>query len=1352
MAISVEPVEKARSGVRSWIRSAGSGLRRASPYGIVAFLAASAVAPVAGAALGAPAEYAAALNQLGGMGSNYLSDTLMAAAGRVRDGHPSEADWRDAVAGELLTRLEAGDTALRAEVAELLHAVDAVDVALRAADERGRQQLAEAFTTLGGLAGDTADALAAIQQQLAEHARTQRVHTDLVRQSLVGIAQLRQAVLGHPDGGTGTPPPDAPAPAGATPYPGLAGFSPLDAPYFRGREALVAECLGRLSDQLLGGPPLVVVGVSGAGKSSLLHAGVLPAVADGALGEDTAGWPWLIMTPGATPLAEFTERAAVLGTDRFVVLVDQFEELFAQCAEPAERTAFVEALAAARPALLIIAVRADFYAQCTELPPMVPMLGAGQLVVGRLGTGDLRRAITEPAREAGLAVEPGLADLLLADLGAPDHEPGALPLLAHALRATWERRDGSTLTVEGYRRTGGIRRAVASTAEQVYRGLHETGQAALRTAMLGMVTIVDDVPVRRRSQRSEADLTVLQPMIAARLVTAAEHTVEISHDALLTGWPRLAGWLVEAREEILLRQRLAQAAAEWSAAGEDPDALYGGARLAAAREWAAGRDNVPDAQRRFLAASEAAAHERELAQRRTTRRLRRLVAGLAVALLLAVAGGLVALDQRADAKRNANVALSRQRAAESLNEHFADPLGSAVKALDAWSVARTSEARSALTRAEHTGVLGRLGTEPGATAVAVSPDGRLVAVGYLNGRIRLWDSHTLQPAGLEFRQPSGRAAPLAALAFSPDGRYLAAGSLMPDGVHIWDVPGGTLRRTLPGAGAPAWLPDSSAVLATRFDTNPAGHAVGAWNPVTGRLIAVVRTPVVAVAGQLAVSPDGTHVALHGVGGTEVVRRSDGRSTPLDRTTVALGFAGNGTLFGAGDDGKVRAYDPAAGWKPTVLNPAEWEKSANRIVVTRDGTVIVGAAGPDVLQRFTVGGPRIPVDGFRGVPSDLALSADDRLLAVTSPTGPPQLFRLYPSELPHPQVARYLAFSRTGDRLATGSHDPAIRIWDPRTGRLLSTIATGGDDGPLGLAYAPDGSLASVFGAGRVLIHGPDGRLRATLRVADELYPAAPAFSPDGSTLSVVTAWREPPDAGSREAQERRDPDLYVWDARTLELRGQIRVPHEEGISQAYTPDGRHLLIGANRTRGGVKEEGRPIAGVAQDGAVWRYRTADLGLVDRRDLAGAAVDEMAVSPDGALVAVARGDGAQLLRVDGLAPAGERGPHPEQVNRVAWSPDGRLLATASDSDNDVIRLWDAGGREVLQMRSNSNQDGQVAFSPAGGILAAGTNDWTVSLWQLDPADAIERLCAFVAPAVRAAGDPVPEECRSSPRPAR
>jgi WD40 repeat protein len=240
-------------------------------------------------------------------------------------------------------------------------------------------------------------------------------------------------------------------------------------------------------------------------------------------------------------------------------------------------------------------------------------------------------------------------------------------------------------------------------------------------------------------------------------------------------------------------------------------------------------------------------------------------------------------------------------------------------------------------------------------------------------------------------------------------------------------------------------------------------------------------------------------------------------------------------------------------------------------------------------------------------------------------------------------------------------------------------------------------------------------------------------------------WRIPDGVTPTEAQERTDPDMYVWDARTLCERGRIRLPGHLSIGHAFTPDGAQLLVTSNRSRSGLREQGRPEGGVPQDGAVWRYRTADLSLIDRRDLTGGAVDEITVSPDGATVALAFGRAAELLHVDGLTPVGTLGGHPVTVQRVAYSPDGRMLATATDAIEDIVRLWDTTtGRLIAEVRANSHQRGQLAFSPDSSLLAAGAGDWTVTRWHLGPADSVRRLCAMLAPSSGAAGSRLPGAC--------
>ncbi|WP_208865686.1 helix-turn-helix domain-containing protein [Streptomyces viridochromogenes] len=359
-------------------------------------------------------------------------------------------------------------------------------------------------------------------------------------------------------------PPGRGAAAGAVcPYPGLASFGRADAHWFFGRERTTALLVEHVTQHLRGGGsggPVVVVGPSGAGKSSLLHAGLLPALARGALPVPGArAWPSLCLTPTSQPLGELVrglsqvtgldgqavQRASAAGPAELVSLVreaanhpgglprqaggrraatrsglvlviDQFEEVFTLCTADAERRDFVRTLhALSRPdphtrsrILVVLGVRADYYGQCLSHPELVAALRDAQFPLGPMTSEELREAVAGPARAAGLELEPGLMEVLLSDLGAggeaaPCPGAGTLPLLAHALLTTWQQRDHGRLTVAGYRSTGGITGAVASSAERVYAGIGPNGQATARRLLLGLVRIGEaDQDTRRRVRHS----------------------------------------------------------------------------------------------------------------------------------------------------------------------------------------------------------------------------------------------------------------------------------------------------------------------------------------------------------------------------------------------------------------------------------------------------------------------------------------------------------------------------------------------------------------------------------------------------------------------------------------------------------------------------------------------------------------------------------------------------------------------------------------------------------------------------------------------------------------------------------
>jgi transcriptional regulator with XRE-family HTH domain/ABC-type dipeptide/oligopeptide/nickel transport system ATPase component len=439
------------------------------------------------------------------------------------------------------------------------------------------------------------------------------------------------------------------------PYRGLASFQPGDAPWFFGRAEITDRLVALASGASAGadgaaasphgaapsaaGVPLAVVGPSGSGKSSLLRAGLIPRLlaADG---------------PAAGP----------------VIVVDQFEEVFTACRDEEQRQAFIGALCAlSGRVVVVLALRADFYDRALRYPELAATLQERQVVLGPMSQAQVRSAIVEPARLARLDVEDGLVEVLLrelaprtADGGQPGaaYEAGALPLLSHALLATWEHSRGGKLTVADYQASGGIRDAIARTAEEVYAGLTDSQQDMTRRLFLRLVHVADDAP-ETRSTAALSDLPgqqdaapasdLLGRFVDARLITMEADTAQITHDALLTAWPRLRAWIDTGHENLRIRRRVSESARAWAEAGRDNAALLRGSQLAVARDWAADQQNADNLSRlacEFVDASVAQQNTRQQAERSRTRRLHRLVAALTALVLVTIGLAGYAFQQR----------------------------------------------------------------------------------------------------------------------------------------------------------------------------------------------------------------------------------------------------------------------------------------------------------------------------------------------------------------------------------------------------------------------------------------------------------------------------------------------------------------------------------------------------------------------------------------------------------------------------------------------------------------------------------------------------------------------------------
>ena len=421
---------------------------------------------------------------------------------------------------------------------------------------------------------------------------------------------------------------------GESPYQGLNYFGFEHAHLFFGREQLTAELARYLRSHHF----LAVVGASGSGKSSLVRAGLIPALhygeplVDGTLPPDgSQHWPIHIMQPKAHPLRELAatllrdsesdlehirledelaQDARILdrrvsrllsggSADRLLLVVDQFEELFTLCKDQQERKAFVDNLLVAASedgvTTVVITLRADFYAHCATFDNLRTALANHQEYIGPMSKGEVRRAIEEPARLGGWELEAGLVDLLLADVG---NEPGALPLLSHALLETWKRRRGRTLTLAGYAESGRVQGAIAHTAQTVFDQRLTPEQKAiaknifLRLTELGegsedtrrRVQLAELMPNQQKKATIEAVLTTLAN---ARLVTTDKEEVEVAHEALIRGWPTLRNWLDENREGLRIERRMAEVAREWDDLQRSERLLYTGFRFEQA--WGQGQ-------------------------------------------------------------------------------------------------------------------------------------------------------------------------------------------------------------------------------------------------------------------------------------------------------------------------------------------------------------------------------------------------------------------------------------------------------------------------------------------------------------------------------------------------------------------------------------------------------------------------------------------------------------------------------------------------------------------------------------------------------------------------------------------
>lgn len=507
--------------------------------------------------------------------------------------------------------------------------------------------------------GRQADALSAIRSA------RERLGTELGIDVGEDLEALELAILRHDPT---LAPPDVQGAASETcPYRGLQPFGVDDADEFFGRDADVAAALSRLARSRF----LAVSGASGSGKSSLVRAGVVPAL-------QRRGDRVSILTPDHD--LDIRLRDAVHGAGRAdVMVIDQFEEVFHSGRADVDAAARAVADAVSAGTTLILVVRSDFLDDCAAHPDLAPLVAEGVHLVGPMSPEALRQAIEEPARRAGLRLEPGLVEIILRDAAG---EAGALPHMSHALVETWLRREGATLTVAGYEASGGISGAIAQSADRLYQSMDTEQRALCRSVLMRLVALSPEGnPVRRRvsAKPLRADAArehVLAMLAASRLVSAEADTVAVAHESLATAWPRLHAWLEEDAESSRILAVVSTGAEAWHADGRPDDELLRGGRLQATLDWReASAPDLTTIEADYLEASAARDRserrleaERARRDRRQNIRLRGALAAAAALLVgMVVASAFVfvksgeaeqsALDQQIEALTSTSLAL-----------------------------------------------------------------------------------------------------------------------------------------------------------------------------------------------------------------------------------------------------------------------------------------------------------------------------------------------------------------------------------------------------------------------------------------------------------------------------------------------------------------------------------------------------------------------------------------------------------------------------------------------------------------------------------------------------------------------
>ncbi|MEG4486364.1 WD40 repeat domain-containing protein [Microcoleus sp. D2_18a_B4] len=1083
------------------------------------------------------------------------------------------------------------------------------------------------------------------------------------------------------------------------PYQGLSAFKEEDADFFFGQEKFVNKLVEVTHTQ----PLVAVVGPSGSGKSSVVYAGLIPKLRKEGI--------WLIESfrPGKEPFLPLASalvrqlepeagetqqlREAVgLADDlqngritlqqvvsrilernpgkRLLLVADQFEELYTLCQVKEEQERFANELLTAitqQNITLVLTLRADFYGYVLSYRPFRDALQEfTPQLLSSMKREELQQAIELPAQKLEVQLEPQLTQRILDDVGS---EPGNLPLLEFALTRLWEKQQNRVLTHQAYEKIGGVKKAIANHAEQVYQQLSETEKKQAQRIFVQLVRpgegTEDTRRVATRAEVGEDNWNLVSYLAGyqARLVVTGrqeqEDTVEVVHEALIREWGTLREWMNANRQFRTWQERLKMGLREWKNNNHDSGGLLRGTSLTVAEDWLRQRaDEMTQEERDFIQVS---VKERDRERQKKQRRRQLTIIGLSgfsvIALGLAGLAGvgwwnaainqINSLAQYSDALLNLDQSQAVKTSLKAVVQMQRTPW------VDADT--RTQVELSLLNTVSKVAAPNTLGGHANrVNAVSFSPNGKLLATSSDDKTVKLWDTTT----GKQINTLTGHTNRVLAVSFSPNGKLLATSS-DDKTVKLWNTTTGKQIKTLTGHTnrvlAVSFSPDGK-----RLATGSADNTVKLWD-TTGKEI-----------NTLTGHTDWVWAVSFSPNGKLLVTGSEDNTVKLWDTTIgkqiktftghtdavlAVSFSPNGKLLATGSrDNTVKLWDTTIGKEiKTLTGHTNWVLAVS---FSPNGKLLATGSADKTVKLWDTTGKQIKtLTGHTNAVNAVSFSPDGKLLATGSGDKTVKLWDTTGKQINtltgHTNAVRAVSFSPNGKLLATGSGDNTVKLWDTTTGKQIKTLT------------------------------GHTNAVRAV------------SFSPNGKLLAT----------GSE------DKTVKLWDT-TIGKEINTLTGHTDGVlAVSFSPNGKRLATGSRDNT--VK---------LWDTTTGKQIKTFTGHTD-------SVWAVSFSPNGKWLATGSGDNTvKLWDTTTCKQINTLTGHTHAVRAVSFSPNGKRLATGSG--DKTVKLWDTTtDKEIKTLSGHTDSVWAVSFSPNGKLLATGSGDNTVKLWRWDVHYLLKEGCNFI-----------------------